>query len=121
MSKKILLLEPDIVLGNTYKNALQINRHKVIWYKDAQSAIRGLDQTLPDIIVAELQLAGHNGIEFLYELRSYSDWQYIPVILLSHVSPFQSGIDPSLWERLGIKSYHYKPFTTLTQLIHAIN
>ena len=113
---KILLLEPDKILGQIYTKAFEHEGHMTTLYHDAQSAIRGLDKQIPDLIICELQLAGHNGIEFLYELRSYSDWQTLPVMLLSNVPQHESGLPPKQWEHLGIVGYHYKPFTSLVAL-----
>lgn len=115
----ILLLEPDGILGKTYAKALREKGHKVSWCRDSQSAIQSSDKDRPDVIVAELQLARHNGVEFLYELRSYSDWQDIPVIVLSHV-PSLSGTQATL-RHLNVKDYLYKPRTKLQDLVRAVN
>lgn len=118
---KILLLEPDTLLGGIYKTALESVGCNVFLYKNAEQAIRSIDRQAPDLIILELQLVRHNGIEFLYELRSYSDWRDLPVIVLSQVPPHESGLDPGLQERLGILKYCYKPKTSLTQLTKFIN
>jgi len=66
----------------------------------------------------ELQLASHNGIEFLYELRSYNDWQSIPVIIHSLVPATAfTNIAPEL----GVVSYLYKPTTTLKKLCTSVS
>jgi len=62
----------------------------------------------------------HNGIEFLYELRSYTDWQNIPVVVLSHVPYWSGGITVALWQHLRIAAYHYKPLTKLSDLLRSV-
>jgi DNA-binding response OmpR family regulator len=119
--KKILLLEPDTVLGKTYQAALVAHGYDVSWYKDAQTAIHGVDKHAPDLVVAELQLATHNGVEFLYELRSYQDWRYIPVVVLSHVPPSNTNMNQKLRGHLLVVAYLYKPFATLAQLITSVD
>ena len=114
--KKILLLEPNAPLGRVYAAALAKHGYKVSWQKNAQEAIHEADQNKPDVVIAELQLAGHNGIEFLYELRSYSDWQSVPVIVLSHVPEPK----PALASRLKVAAYLYKPRTSLEQLVASV-
>ena len=84
---KILLIEPDRQLAQTYYEALQTEGHTVIAAAGAQTAILATDQEQPDLIILEPQLVEHSGIEFLYELRSYSEWQLTPVIIQTIIPP----------------------------------
>ncbi len=116
----ILIVEPDKVLGDTYARALQGAGYKVALSTDAQTAILSVDQQKPKLIILELQLAKHNGVEFLYELRSYPDWQKVPVIVLSSISQIESGIGQDIQKRLGILHHCYKSQTSLTKLIKIV-
>jgi DNA-binding response OmpR family regulator len=118
---QVLLIEPDARLGNTYASGLRMQQHAVVLCNTAQDAICEADQQRPDVVVLELQLTRHSGIEFLYEFRSYPDWQDIPVIILSHVPPneFAQSRD-LLHRRLGVRAYHYKPQTNLRTLLQAV-
>jgi DNA-binding response OmpR family regulator len=117
---QILLLEPDIVLSNIYIKALEQVGHKVSPVFDAQAAINVIDNLSPDLVILELQLPIHNGVEFLYELRSYAEWQKTPVIVQSFVPPSEFKSTPSLWRGLGIVTYLYKPRTSLQQLLNSV-
>jgi DNA-binding response OmpR family regulator len=117
----ILLLEPNRLLAETYAKALRALGHSIDWSPSAQTAISQADQQVPDIVVTELQLAGHSGIEFLYEFRSYADWQTVPVLVLSHVPQEDSGIDQRIMGKIGIEAYLYKPKTSLKKLAQIIN
>jgi DNA-binding response OmpR family regulator len=118
----VLVLEPDVRLGGVYAQALQIRNHQVTSCTTAQAAVCEADSVTPDLIVLELQLTGHSGIEFLYELRSYTDWQQIPVIILSHVPPTEFDKSSSLLRhRLGVRAYYYKPQTSLLALQRAVD
>ena len=117
---QILLLEPDKILADKYSDYLGLQSHRVDWQTQAQSAIDSIDNQKPDLIIAEMQLAQHNGVEFLYELRSYPEWQKIPVIILSSV--VESEIDyATIKKRLDIYAYLYKPHTKLSKLLETIN
>lgn len=118
---QILLIEPDVKLGAIYQDFLQTRGHKVNWRTTAQAALHSVDKNRPEAILLEIQLARHNGIEFLYELRSYQDWQNIPVIVHSQVPPVLKAISPMLWEQLEIVEYLYKPTTKLADLSRAID
>lgn len=118
----ILLVEPDTVLAKTYKSALTSAGYNVNIAATAQAAIHAADEQLPDLVLLEMQLVSHSGVEFLYEFRSYSDWQQIPVVVLSMVPPGEF-IDSwqLLQEQLGVKHYLYKPKTTLAKLLRTVH
>ena len=118
---KILLIEPDRPLGKIYQAALTDAGFSVSLKSTAQTALKALDESIPDLIILEPQLTKHSGIEFLYELRSYTDWQSIPVILHSMI-PAEALLQmQSSLEQLGVTSHFYKPQTSLNQLVSAVS
>ena len=117
---KILLIEPNKLLADTYLQALTESNHDVMWHPGAQNAIYAIDQDCPDVIVLEPQLVSHSGIEFLYELRSYSDLQDIPVVVHSFVPSESFSSQANMLERLGVALYLYKPQTSLRQLVSGV-
>ncbi len=119
---KILILEPDKVLQNIYEQALTGLGFKVDVSSNAQSAISLADSRTPDLVIIELQLVEHSGIEFLYEFRSYSDWQTIPVIINTIIPANEfSNSQLILKNELNISTYLYKPDSSLKQLIKEVN
>jgi len=119
---QILLIEPDRPLAKTYEAAFKQAGHKVRTAKTAQEAIHDADTATPDAVVLELQLVGHSGVEFLYEFRSYSDWQDIPVLLHTNI-PYLEIEDgwSILSDHLGVAEYKYKPTTNLETLVNTVN
>jgi DNA-binding response OmpR family regulator len=114
---QILLIEPDYRLGRIYKDTLEGHGHAVDLVNSAQTGVMSADNNKPNLVILELQLVEHSGIEFLYEFRSYNEWQAIPVIVHSHVPPGEfTGSWAVLTEELGVKEYMYKPRTSLRQL-----
>ena len=119
---KVLLIEPNAVLARVYMQALQHAGHTAAYANNAQDAIDATDEFVPDVIVLELQLAVHDGIEFLHELRSYAEWQRLPVIINTHITPDAlMHVKNVLEQDLGVKAWLYKPRTSLQQLISAVN
>lgn len=118
----ILLIEPDRVLARTYGQALTAAGHHVTGVPTAQAAISAADDHRPDAVLLELQLVEHSGIEFLYEFRSYPEWQDIPVIIHSTVPPaeFQAS-QTILQHELHVTAYLYKPRTSLQRLIRSLD
>lgn len=117
----ILMLEPDAVLAQTYQKAFEHFGHTVRRSVSAQDAVFLVDGQEPDVILVEIQLTAHSGIEFLYELRSYAEWQHIPVIIHSCIPPseFEESME-LLRGMLKVSMYLYKPQTTLQTLIRSV-
>ncbi len=118
----ILLIEPDYVLAKIYKRAIEADGGaEVTVVSGAQAAIMAADEHTPDLVILELQLIEHSGIEFLYEFRSYTEWQEVP-ILVQTVVPFGEFHDNwhLLQDELGVRAYLYKPHTSLSQLLSSI-
>ena len=119
---QILLIEPDTLLAQTYSKALKHSGHRVQVSATAQQAVHQADEHMPELVILELQLVSHSGIEFLYELRSYPEWQDIPVLVLSHVPPTEFVDSWNLLQNeLGVKKYLYKPRTSLAKLLNSVN
>lgn len=118
---QILLLEPDNQLAAIYSKALQMAGHTVSWCKEAGEAINILDTHSIDLILLEIQLALHNGVEFLYEMRSYPEWQAIPVIIHSVVPAQVIKNNKLLMKQLNISEVVYKPDTSLKQMVTYVN
>jgi DNA-binding response OmpR family regulator len=117
----VLLIEPDTTLARTYMQALQHAGYTVAHARGAQDAINEADTKLPDVVVLELQMAGHDGVEFLQEFRSYPEWQQVPVIINTSITPLAlAPVERVLADDLGATPCLYKPRTTLQQLISAV-
>jgi DNA-binding response OmpR family regulator len=119
--KKILLVEPDSLLAKSYSQYLINNGFSVKVSHHVQKAVDEIDTELPDVVILELQIASHNGYEFLYELRSYMEWQDIPVIIHTSVPIHVSSMNDQIMKQLGVVSYLYKPSTSLSKLLYAVD
>ncbi len=111
---QVLLIDSDPVLASTVAAFMTQQGMDVAIATSAQDAILACDAKQPDVVVSDMALTGHSGIEFLHELRSYHDWQDIPVVMwgMQHVSvPQQHAL-----KQLGVARILYKPKTTLLQL-----
>jgi DNA-binding response OmpR family regulator len=116
----VLLIEPDRLQAATLTQALAHAGHSVAHAASAQAAVAQADQKLPDVVVLELQLPHHNGVEFLYEFRSYYEWLQVPVVVHSFVPPRELKHAATLTQELGVKQTLYKPQTSLAQLCQAV-
>lgn len=113
---RLLIIEPDFILGRTYRDYFGTAGYQVDICGSIQEAVNQLDRELPDLIVLELQLSSHNGFEFLYEMRTYPEWNHIPVLVHTMVPLHVSKVDNLVKQQLGIVDYLYKPTTSLSKL-----
>ncbi len=104
------------MLGSRYKKYLLKQGHQVILTENGQDAVLQADAMRPDIVLMELLLANHSGVEFIYEFRSYTEWQNIPIVVLSRLRKSQVFNDDNVLKELGINAYMYKPETSLKRL-----
>jgi len=116
----ILLIEPDAVLARTYTQALRAAGHKVRHAVSAEQAVQLADAAVPDAVILSLELAGHNGIEFLYEFRSYDEWQTMPVIMLTNAHTVELLSDAVLREHLGVQAVLVRSQTSNEKLVHTL-
>lgn len=119
-SVNILIVEPNRLLADVYVRHLQAAGHAARAVRSAQDAVHAADEQMPDVVIVELQLPKHNGVEFLYEFRSYSEWLHIPIIIHSFVPPQEYSNCEMLKRELGVVESLYKPNTSLHQLGMAV-
>jgi len=116
----ILIVEPDRLLADVYVRHLQTAGHSCEAVRSAQMAVHAADEQMPDLVLLELQLPQHNGVEFLYEFRSYPEWLHIPIIINSFVPPQAYNTSETLRNELGVVEFLHKPVSSLHQLQQAV-
>ena len=117
----ILLIEPNTLLAETYTQALQHAGYTVSHAVGAQAAIDAADKHTPDVVIMELQLPQHSGIEFLHEFRSYAEWMEVPVVVNTTLPPGRMLLaKPTLQRDLGVVGTYYKPRTSLQDIIRLV-
>jgi DNA-binding response OmpR family regulator len=120
--KRVLLVEPDKVVGDMIAAYLHTNHGvQVDAAATAQDGVHAADEHTPDLVIVELGMSRHNGIAFLHEFRSQNDWVNIPVIIHSHISQDNLGLTRDEWQRLGVVKYLYKSTTSLARLSQVVS
>ena len=118
-STNVLVVEPDELLAKTYRRILTDSGYYVRSSTNAQDAIIDIDSTKPDVILVEIQLRLHNGIELLNEIRSYPDLSEIPIIVLTYVPEvsFSSLLND---KQLKFVKYLHKSQATHQDILFAV-
>jgi len=115
--KKLLLIEDDQLLRDLYAQALEHAGFAVLSAADAQTGLDLLDEYGAEVIILDLMLPAHGGVEILHELQSHQDWRSIPVIVLSALSRQRV---PAGLSDLGVKLYLDKAETEPAHLVAAV-
>lgn len=115
-----LIIEPDRPLAGSMSSYLAQANINASVHSDPQTAIAAADKRQPDIIILELQLAGRSGVEFIYEFRSYADWQNVPVIIFTALNPEQLAEHRQVIRQLNIAACLSKTESGLAGLLAAV-
>jgi two-component system KDP operon response regulator KdpE len=76
----VLIVEDDVSVRRSLATGLPVEGFRVLEASTVRDAIRDARQYVPDVVVLDLGLPDHDGIEVLRDLRT---WSAIPVIILS--------------------------------------
>ena len=102
MQKNITLIEDELHIAENYRDALKKQGFKVTVYKDKASAIHGLADRLPDLVIIDIGLGDEQdaGFEICHHLRARS--KTLPIVFLT---ARDSEIDEISGFRLGADDY----------------
>jgi CheY-like chemotaxis protein len=109
-SLNILLIEDDaieVMKFNRVLSTLGLN-HKIVEANNGEEALEILKikETVPDIIILDLNMPKINGIEFLQILKNDSYLRYIPAIILTTSNNHKDVLE---CYKIGIAGYVLKP------------
>lgn len=102
---RILLVEDDVMIGESLQKALTQSGHAIDWAKDGDTAELSLSTHEYDMLLLDLGLPKKSGIEVLQSLRKHKNT--LPVLVLTardSVSDRVIGLDA------GADDYLIKPF-----------
>lgn len=86
MSREVLLIEDDRWLGELESEMLSQAGYSVRVATDPLMAIDMIDDVAPDVIVADVLLAGATIFTLLNELQSHTDTGRIPIVLCTSIA-----------------------------------
>lgn len=104
----ILVVDDETTIAEVVSLYLQREGWQVHIAQDGQQALDAIHETLPSLVVLDLNLPKVQGLEILRQLRQPST-PYVPVIILTDQSREQDRISGL---ELGADDYVSKPFST---------
>lgn len=112
----ILLVEDDQLDAMDIKRSLdKLNvYYKLVVAKNGEEALAILNgvhetklDTLPDIILIDINMPRMNGLEFLHVLRETPEWKAIKCFM---ITTSDEKVDREAAKNLGVSGYIVKPF-----------
>ncbi len=94
--KKILMIEDDQIVANTYHSKLAVKGLTVETVTTAEAGLERLKTFSPDVLVLDLILPGMSGLELLKQLRATPQYQKLPIIIFSNT--YLSSLVQSAWK-----------------------
>ena len=78
-----LLVDDDDLVRHSVRQALKPLGWSVTEAENGRIAVDALAATRPDVIILDLMMPTMDGFEFMEELRKRTDWQGIPVVVIT--------------------------------------
>jgi len=106
-SKRILVVEDYKPMVGAIASILEMNGYAVLTATNGVEALQVMEDTVPDLIIADILMPEMDGYAFYHEVKKRSEWRSIPFVFLTSMAEredIQKGRD------LGISSYITKPF-----------
>ncbi len=107
MNNKILIVDDDPDITRLLKLALQQNGYSAIVVFDAVTAIKSIKLNKPALVILDISMPGHTGIEVVEFVANNKKYAGIPIIILTGSDNPEYKIKV---EKLGVLAYIKKPF-----------
>jgi DNA-binding response OmpR family regulator len=120
LKKRILIVEDEIELVEMYKEKLKKEGFRVLTVNDGKRALMRIKQGA-DLILLDILMPGLNGFEVLKRIKSDSQTNNIPVIVLTNIGSESADKDKNLALSLGAADYMVKSLNTPDSVVKKIN
>lgn len=115
--RKLLLADDSITIQKVVHLTFADEGIDVISVGDGDSAMERIQQEMPDVVLADVNMPGLNGYQVCEHLRNDERTSHIPVILL--VGAFEQ-FDEAEAARVGAATHITKPFQSIRQLVNQV-
>jgi two-component system, sensor histidine kinase and response regulator len=116
-NKKILIIEDESSVRNALVNKFTSEKFEVLEAKNGKIGLKLALSNHPDIILLDIMMPVMNGITMLKKLRTNSDIQKIPIILLTNLNDSEN-IDEAM--SLGVYDYLVKADWKLEDVVKKV-
>ncbi len=104
-SLRILVADDEYIIRQLVIAGFQQENYKVIQASDGEEALQVFEETLPDLMILDINMPKLNGFEVCRRIRERSD---VPIMMLSARDAEE---DREEGRRVGANDYLAKPFS----------
>jgi DNA-binding response OmpR family regulator len=104
---RALVVDDELLMAELVGQALHQRGFQVVRAHDGETALRCLQEMVPDLIVLDRQMPGMDGLEVLQKVRGNPFLAQIPVLMLTGISDTKEKL---LAYDSGVDDYLTKPF-----------
>jgi two-component system nitrogen regulation response regulator NtrX len=115
MARSILIIDDEESILQTLEGILADEGYEVHSELSAVTALKKIDEMMPDLVILDIWMPDMNGIEALIRLKQ--DYPYIQVIMMSGHADVETAVKAT---RLGAYDFIEKPLS-IEELLLAIN
>jgi CheY-like chemotaxis protein len=115
---RVLVIDDMEGVRRFVKRALERAGHEVLLIEDGRHAAEATAQGLPDVVLTDIFMPGHDGLQTIRELQAVSP--QLPIIAMSGGGSSVPGDYLSLAKKLGASVVLRKPFT-VAELLAAVD
>src|SRR5436190_2626797 len=108
MGALVMVIEDEKEIRDLVRYNLEREGYRVAAADDGEKGLSQIFSSRPDLLVLDLMLPGHNGLEILREVRSEPTTRDLPVIVLTARA---AEMDKLLGFEHGADDYLTKPFS----------
>ena len=107
MARTILFIEDEEELLNTLGTLMRETGYDVIAVLDAEDALMKMEESTPDLIVADIRLPGIDGFAFFKKVQQDKRFSAIPFVFLTAYNDLKAAMYA---KEQGAAEYITKPF-----------
>ena len=115
--KTIMVVDDSITVRKVTARLLKRQGMEVLTAKDGVDAVAQLQETVPDLMLLDVEMPRMDGYELATQVRNNPDWKHIPIIMITSRTGTKHR---DRAEKIGINRYLGKPFNE-TELLENIN
>jgi len=118
LGAKIMVVEDDPFLASLTSGRLEKEGYKVFIATDGASALKMLEEDIPDAILLDIIMPGMNGFEVLKIIKSDQRYKNVAIIIFSNLGQ-ENEIEEG--KKLGADDFLVKAKFTLKEVVDKIN
>jgi len=106
VKKKILVIDDEETILQSVTDILEDEGFKVQTSLNGETALRLMEEGLPDLVLVDIWMPGMDGLEFLRQMKA--NWPFIPAVIMSGHGTIETAVKAT---RLGAYDFMEKPLS----------